>query len=116
MSKTKPHTIRFEETDFDFICKREELNTAQQVVSFLLSEYIKLYKVEKKSVFDVKEETKTYDLPKDYIPVSSIKITRSFEYYKQARIDCETEEDWRELKKEILDSDLPQRQKALLTT
>lgn len=50
--KTKPHTIRFEEEDFKFICKRENLKTAQGVLNFLMAEYLKLYKVEKKSVFD----------------------------------------------------------------
>ncbi len=50
--KTKPHTIRFEEGDFKFICKRENLQTAQAILNFLMGEYLKLYKVEKKSIYD----------------------------------------------------------------
>lgn len=49
--KTKPHTIRFEESEYDFICKRENLKTAQSILDFLMSEYMKIYKVEKPSIF-----------------------------------------------------------------
>jgi hypothetical protein len=45
-----------------------------------------------------------------------IKIKRSFENYQQLRIDCENEEDWVELKEEILNCEhLTQKQKTLLT-
>lgn len=44
------------------------------------------------------------------------KIRRSYENYQQLKLDCESVEAWEELKTEILASDLPQRQKTLLTT
>lgn len=49
--KSKPHTIRFDENDYDFICKRENLKTAQSILDFLMSEYMKIYKIEKPSIF-----------------------------------------------------------------
>lgn len=64
--KTNPTGIRFEKEDLDFIKKREGIDTPQQVVYFLCSEYVKLYKVEKKSVFestDIKFKAAT---PKSY--------------------------------------------------
>lgn len=61
MAKTRNHSVRFEEKDFEFICKRENLKTAQMVVTFLLNEYLKLYRVEKKSIFAVEKEI--YDAP-----------------------------------------------------
>jgi hypothetical protein len=45
-----------------------------------------------------------------------IKIKRSFDYYKQARIACQTEEEWIDLKNEILNSDLSKTDKITLTT
>lgn len=63
MAKTRNHSVRFENKDFEFICRRENLKTAQNVVSFLLKEYIKLYKVEKQSVFQ-SEPLKEYDSPR----------------------------------------------------
>lgn len=38
--KTKNYSVRFEENHFKFICEREELDSAQKVVSFLLTEYV----------------------------------------------------------------------------
>lgn len=67
MAKTKNHSVRFEDGDFAFICKRESLKTAQQVVSFLLGNYIKIYKVEKKSIFLV-DETPINGITKKEIP------------------------------------------------
>lgn len=68
MAKSKPHTIRFEEEDFNFICKRENLKTAQGIISFLMDNYIKLYKVEKQSIF-IAEPQKEYDAPR--LPIST---------------------------------------------
>lgn len=63
MAKTKNHSIRFDESDWEFICKRQGFKTAQQVVNFLIFEYMKLYKVEKPSIF-IQEQPKIYDSPK----------------------------------------------------
>lgn len=69
MAKTRNHSVRFEQSEFDFIRKREKLTTAQSVVSFLMDNYIKIYKVEKKSIFLVEEE------PKDNTPKSNGLLT-----------------------------------------
>lgn len=66
--KSKPIGIRFDNDDLEFVKKRQGLKTAQQVVHFLTAEYCKLYKVEKKSVFDV--EMGIQDLTK---PTNQIK-------------------------------------------
>lgn len=43
------------------------------------------------------------------------KFSKSFQYYQQARLDCENADDWAELRNEILQSDLSVKQKELLT-
>jgi len=46
-----------------------------------------------------------------------LKPQRSFDSYRQARIDCESQEQWEALKEEILnDAYLSTKQKSLLTT
>jgi hypothetical protein len=51
-----------------------------------------------------------------WVEKPQLKIKRSFENYQQLRMDCENEEDWVNLKDEILDcSHLTQKQKTLLT-
>lgn len=44
------------------------------------------------------------------------KIRRSYENYRQLKLDCESIEAWSELKAEILSSDLTQKEKGLLTS
>jgi hypothetical protein len=41
--------------------------------------------------------------------------SKTFEQYKQAKLECENVEDWEKLEQEILNSDLSQKQKTLLT-
>lgn len=57
-------------------------------------------------------------MPNKPTPDYSVKpiIKRSFDYYKQARVDCENIEQWEDLKAEILNSDLSMKQKTLLTS
>lgn len=52
MAKTSPIGVRFEKDQLDFIFEREGFKSAQQVVHFLMGEYCKLYRDEKKSVFN----------------------------------------------------------------
>jgi hypothetical protein len=59
--KTNPTGVRFESDDLEFIMKRENLKTNQEVVYFLCREYCKLYRVENKSVFATKENAGSYD-------------------------------------------------------
>lgn len=48
--------------------------------------------------------------------IERMKITRSFENYRQLRIDCPDDEEWLKLKQEIFDADnLTEKQKVLLT-
>jgi hypothetical protein len=61
MSKTKNHSVRFDEENFKFACKRIGVESGQKLVDFLLSEYCKLYRVENKSVFATKENAGSYD-------------------------------------------------------
>jgi len=110
--KTRNHSVRFDEDNFNFVCKREGLDSGQKVVDFLLNEYCKLYRVEKQSIYAVVNQPDFFDAPpvqKNYSkdeprqwPKTEIKIKRSFENYQQLKIDCENEEDWAKLKKEIL--------------
>lgn len=67
------------------------------------------------NVFDSPKIKAFNDEPKQW-QEPKIKIRRTFEYYQQARLDCSTVEEWSELKAEIMDSDLSQKQKSLLTT
>lgn len=115
--KSKPHTFRFNQDDFNFISKRENLKTAQQIFDFLIKEYIKIFKVDRPSIF----LTATPDIGSTKTETKEIhhvnpKIKRSFENYQQLRTECENEEDWLELKEEILNcGHLTQKQKSLLT-
>lgn len=43
------------------------------------------------------------------------KIFKSFEYYQKARMECDTIESWRDIKNEIMMSNLTPKQKAFLT-
>lgn len=47
--------------------------------------------------------------------IAPMQTGRSFEDYQRAKIECENEDQWRTLKAEILNSDLSQKQKSLLT-
>lgn len=121
--KTKPHTIRFEESDYDFICKRENLQTAQSILDFLMTEYIKIYKVQKPSIFLVPKESdydgketnrNSLDEPLKFEEPKR-KLIRTFEQYRQLKLDCENEEDWNTLADEIRDApNLSTKQKQLL--
>lgn len=42
-TKSKPMSIRFNEKEFEFIKRNEGLSTAQEVISFLMKEYMKLF-------------------------------------------------------------------------
>lgn len=55
--------------------------------------------------------------PQTNYPINTQKhnIIRSYEYYFQAKRNCENEDDWAKIKEEILNSDLTSKQKALLT-
>lgn len=121
--KTKPHTIRFEESDYDFICKRENLQTAQSILDFLMTEYIKIYKVQKPSIFlvpkesdyDGKESNRNSFDEQGKFEEPKRKLIRTFEQYKQLRIECENEEDWINLADEIRNApNLSSKQKSLL--
>ena len=121
--KTKPHTIRFDESEYDFICKRENLKTAQSILDFLMSEYMKIYKVEKPSIFitvgkgsyDGKNiNPYTTDEPLQYKQPQR-QLIRTYEQYRQLKVECETEEDWLILANEIKNaSTLSTKQKQLL--
>lgn len=95
MAKTRNHSIRFEQSDFDFICKREKLTTAQSIVSFLMDNYIKIYKVEKRSVFLV-EDNQDYDAPKkmESIIKPKLAINRTPALWLELRRDCQTADDF----------------------
>lgn len=121
--KSKPHTFRFNQDDFNFISKRENLKTAQQIFDFLIKEYMKLFRVDRPSIFltNAPDVGYTEGESKEIYPTKEIrsinsKIKRSFENYQQLRMDCENEEDWVELKREISNCEhLTQKQKSLLT-
>jgi hypothetical protein len=78
MGKTKNHSVRFDEDNYSFACKREGIKSGQKLVDFLLNEYCKLYKAENKSVFDYKnhiEDIKNSDAFTDRIVLAkSVKI------------------------------------------
>ncbi len=129
MGKTKNHSVRFEEDDFNFVSNRTGIKTGQKLVDFLLSEYCKLYRVEKPSIFlqDIPEFKKLFDsppIPNTYFgdepkqwQEPKMKLRRSFENYSQLKRECENEEDWIKLKEEILNADnLSSKQIKILTT
>lgn len=60
--KTATSGVRYKINDLEFIKKKERLNTLQEVVYFLMSEYLKLYKVEKVSIFSAPKDV--YDGPR----------------------------------------------------
>lgn len=126
MSKSKPHSVRFEENDFDFICRREQLKTAQQVVTFLLSEYLKLYKVEKKSVFAVVNEVYdsgklppnfSRDEPLKFEKPKPPKILKTVQLYISLKRECNSQEEWDEIWAEVESAEhLSDKQKLLIKT
>jgi len=127
VKKTRNHSVRFDEEDFDFVSKRTGIKTGQQLVDFLLSEYCKLYKVEKPSIFfkDIPDFKKVFDAPsiatnyfkdepKQWQEPKKI-LTRSAEQWHQLKRECENPEQWTELKEEILNaSNLSQKQIQLI--
>lgn len=124
MPKTKNQSIRFEVADWDFITKRQGFKTAQQVVNFLVSEYMKLYKVDNPSIFIAEKEisynggneNEIYEVSCWSEPKKETKLVRSFENYRQLKVECENEEDWIKLKEEIQNAqNLSIKQKVLLT-
>jgi hypothetical protein len=66
--------------------------------------------------FDAPLNLTRTDEPKQWQePVSTIR--RSFEYYQKARLECENDEQWADLKRQIhSDLYLSSKQKTLLTT
>lgn len=52
--------------------------------------------------------------PNQHLEISYVP-SRTFEQYKQAKLECDDEHDWMKLKSEILASSLSARQKELLT-
>lgn len=121
--KTKPIGVRFDEEDLEFIKKREGIRTPQQVIYFLMSEYMKIYRVEKPSIFIAgsKEsfdgkESNLYELDEALQrEESKRKLIRTFEQYRQLKLDCEDQEDWIALSIEIRDApNLSTKQKQLL--
>jgi hypothetical protein len=53
MPKTKNFSVRFDEEKLDFAMKKTGKESPYELVKFLLSEYCKLYRVEKPSVFEM---------------------------------------------------------------
>lgn len=70
-----------------------------------------------KQSFDAPRLNKvTHDEPPQWATPKP-KLIRSFDNYRELRLDCDTLEDWAELKAEILSAThLSQKQKILLTT
>lgn len=140
-TKSKPTGVRFDIEKSDFVKGREKLNTFQKVVDFLLNKYWWDHKIAKPSHKEVPpsefaseikyaettdssfdgSNTKihTIDEPLSFDKMKSayLKPARSFDSYRQARIDCESQEQWLALKEEIMnDVNLSTKQKSLLTT
>lgn len=99
--KTNPIGIRFEIEDLELIKKRENLKTNQKVVDFLLSEYCKLYKVEKPSIFAIQDLTKTTnEIKPNEQPISNftvlippqaeVEALSEFEKFKKEIYKCTT--------------------------
>lgn len=68
--------------------------------------------VNQKSYDAPKLSNLTYDEPGQW---QKSDILKDYDYYKQKRKDCDNDSDWFELKEEILNSDLPKKEKVLLT-
>jgi hypothetical protein len=120
MAKTKPTGVRFDEDEIAFVRARTKLNTPQSIVSFLMREYCKMYRVEKPSVFMMPEnEVEESEIHKNpYFGISveqPKKFKQSFENFQLLKVECDNEEDWAKLAKEIREADhLSNRQKVLL--
>lgn len=111
--KTATSGVRYKINDLEFIKKKERLNTLQEVVYFLMSEYLKLYKVEKVSIFSAPKDV--YDGPRlpnnfthDEPPMFSTHkpklILRSGEQWQAFKRECNNIEEWEELKQQIIDA------------
>lgn len=102
--KTNPIGVRFEIKDLEFIKKRESIKTNQGVVDFLLSEYCKLYRIEKSSVFLIQDltkptnEIKPYEQPESNFTVNALpkeepRALSEFEDFKNQIYKCTTIEE-----------------------
>ena len=109
--KSIPMSIRYDPEDAEFIFKREGLQTIQQVIDFLLHEYCKIYRVEKKSVFDVKDEPDNNKSERHY-PKNGVKTVLQ---YMNEISELEYEDEFRDKATEIQeDENLTIKQKELL--
>lgn len=83
---TKTSGIRFKVEDMTFVQKRENLDTVQKVFTFLMNEYLKLYRIEKKSVYAVNNqiEEKSINIPttKTEYRDNEPSFIDPFEFYK----------------------------------
>lgn len=97
--RTRPHTVRFNEDDFNFICRRQNLKTAQSILDFLVSEYMKLYRVEKPSIFTPTQQ-KNFDDSKIKTEIKNevgqskvqTEIIDPIQIYKQEFLEAQTQE------------------------
>lgn len=109
--KTVSTGIRYKVDEVEFIKKREQLISVQNVFSFLISEYIKLYKVEKPSVFQ-KPKDQLKEIGGEQIPT---KKGKSFSKYLDEISDLQFDEEFRGKAAEIAnDENLTGKQKDLL--
>ena len=97
----KTSGIRFKVSEVDLVKKRESLKTLQEVYDFLIYEYMKLYKVEKPSIF-ISEKESDYDgkSEREYIgdevglyeQPTDEEIFKGYEYYQKKAKDVEFED------------------------
>ena len=123
-TKTTPSGIRFDIEKLAFVQKRENLPTKQKVVDFLLNKYWWEHKTavptEKEApplalkVETVQDEPLSFDALKSQINPVTVGF-KSFEQWQREKRECETEEQWEEIKAGIkAATNLTQKQKDLL--
>jgi len=121
-TKSKPSGVRFDLEKVEFVKTKEELNTYQKVVDFLLNKYWWEFKIAKPTHKEVPPIDKAdFERPEpikksvwDELPQQQIPTYKTAEQFKKEKRECETEDDWLKLKAEIENSNLTAIQKNLL--
>ena len=97
--KTATSGVRYKINDIEFIKKRQGLKTLQEVFYFLVGEYIKLYRVEKPSIFTPTQPKDFGDSEirteiKDEVGQSKVQteIIDPIQIYKQEFLEAQTQE------------------------
>jgi hypothetical protein len=113
-----PTSIRFNEAQLKIAFSKSGKKSRQQLVDWLIDRFINSENPIQEKQVDYSNNLSNANnwTQAPMIPQQPQQIRRSYDWYKQQRISCNSAEDWNELKKLILDDQyLSESQKINLT-